>query len=174
MMRLLRSLTRAAILNPSMGGAGVASPSRVSLGGLWTRRLGLEPTDPGALRRGRRVALLLLAVGLLSLGDLALTMTFLVHTGMAEGNPLARAVIGYNSAAVLVFWKLSTVVCTLAILFALRRRVSGELGAWVCVAVLSWLTFHWQAYIAQQDSVTACVAVERAEWDARWVRLSAQ
>lgn len=136
------------------------------------RALASGVVDGPARRRGRRVVLLLIAIGLLSLGDLALTMNYLVYTGMAESNPLARAVIRYDSASVLVFWKLSTVACTGAILLLLRHRVSGEVGAWICAGVLVWLMLHWQHYIADVSQVTACVAAERAEGDARWVRLS--
>ena len=97
-------------------------------------------------RRAQRVILALIAVLLMSLADLGLTITYATSIGMVEKNPVARAVMAWNSPAALAAWKCSTVFVGVAILFALRRYRRAEVGAWVCVAALLALSFHWVEY----------------------------
>lgn len=122
-------------------------------------------------RRPARVLALLAAVVLLSLGDLWMTLTHLRTVGMFEANPLAREVINLNSPLALAAWKLATVALAVGILFRLRARRAGEAGAWVCVAVLTWLTVHWVRYSDELSSPGAAEAVDTARRDPRWVVL---
>jgi hypothetical protein len=97
-------------------------------------------------RRKVRVLALLTAVILLSLGDLYMTLVHVRSVGMFEGNPVARTVMAMNSPALLAGWKLATVVATVGILYWVRRTRQGELGAWLCLCVLTWLTLRWATY----------------------------
>jgi hypothetical protein len=89
---------------------------------------------------------LLVAVVLLSLGDLYMTLVHVRSVGMFEGNPLARSVMSLNSPVLLSLWKLATIVAAVGILYWVRRSRQGELGAWLCLCVLTWLTLRWATY----------------------------
>jgi hypothetical protein len=96
--------------------------------------------------RGQRVTLLLIATFLMGLADLALTLTYVTSIGMVEANPIARFVMEHGSAALVVLWKLATMVLGLGILFWARRSKGAEVGTWVCFMVMAALSFHWLTY----------------------------
>src|SRR6266478_4968970 len=79
-------------------------PMNVAAG---TRRFACGRGSAAAKGRSCRVIALLVAVVLMSLGDLHITLTYLTSVGMSEGNPLARWVMGYNNPGLLVAWKLA-------------------------------------------------------------------
>lgn len=121
--------------------------------------------------RSRRVQYMLLTVVLLSLADLYLTIMFLLQGGFPEANPVARAIMGANSIALLIAWKLATVAVTVSILYAVRKTRSAELGAMVCCGVLGWLTFQWLEYVQEEPIATGLLA-EYSVMDPHWVSLS--
>jgi len=145
------------------------TPGNPAHAGVW--EIEQAPLDPRNARRARRVGWLLIGIAALSAGDLALTLTFLMHTGMAEANPMARAVIELGSPWLLAGWKAATVLCAAAILFAFRYRASGELGAWAGAIVLACLTLHWGRYVTETVSAPVCASVDPALLDHRWVRI---
>ncbi|MCA9303329.1 MAG: hypothetical protein KC996_04340, partial [Phycisphaerales bacterium] len=86
-----------------------------------------------------RVITLVVMIAVMSVVDLYLTILYVTHTGMSESNPLARAMMGYQSPAILALWKLATVVLSLGILVMIRTKRSAEIGAWIECLVLGWL-----------------------------------
>jgi hypothetical protein len=131
------------------------------------------PGELGAAcrRRPARVIILLVAVIALSLGDLYMTLFHLQSVGMVEANPLAREVIDLKSPPMLAAWKLATVAVTVSLLLLVRRTRSGEVGAWLCVAVLTWLTLRWIDYSEALAELPPDVAVEVARRDPNWVAM---
>jgi hypothetical protein len=130
-------------------GLGTGGPSRGLpkfpagfLGGLLARNL-----DCPALRsRIRRINLVLLAVVLMGLADLAYTLTYMRGSGMVEANPIARKMIEIGSAQQLVLYKLLTLVICCGAIYFCRRTRQAELGAWICCLVMFGLTLHWVNY----------------------------
>ncbi len=98
--------------------------------------------------RSRRVLLLIVAIIVLSLGDLLLTLTCLRSTGLLEANPIAAFLIRTTGSALalIAFKALSVGTCT-GLLYHLRRHVEGEAAAWCAVIMLIVLSFHWSAYV---------------------------
>ena len=96
-----------------------------------------------------------------------MTLVHLLSVGMYEGNPLARTVMAMNSPALLAGWKLATIVATVGILFWVRRTRQGELGAWLCLCVLTWLTLRWTTYSDALAEAGLCL--ESARNDPRFV-----
>ncbi|MEO0511575.1 MAG: DUF5658 family protein [Planctomycetota bacterium] len=91
---------------------------------------------------------------LLSMTDLALTLTYVTGFGMFEANPIVVRVIGSGSPLAMATWKMFTLGVTMLILFAYRRRWQAEVGTLLCVGVMSALLVHWQAYIADVGAMT--------------------
>lgn len=118
------------------------------------------------------MVLLLSAVLLMSLGDLYMTLTYLLNVGMLEDNPLARAVMLVNRPMLLIGWKLGSLVLGLGILFWARRSRNGEWGAWICFAALGWLMIHWSLYNSQMRELTPAIAEMAQTKDARWVTMT--
>lgn len=129
--------------------------------------------DPRALQRGRtrRVTILLGAILLLSLGDLALTLTHLTQAGMLEANPVARLVMAYNSPALLAAWTMLSVGLAVGILFYARRRALAEAAAWFCFLVLTWLTFRWAMYNQQISDLARYNAAFTSTVGVEWVAM---
>lgn len=122
--------------------------------------------------RSQRVLVILVGIVLMSLGDLYMTLEYLLHFGMLESNPLARAIIQHGSPWVLGAWKLCTLILAVGILVFARRRVSAELGALFCCGVMAWLTVRWIHY---SDQVGEATRYQQAlvEFDeGRWVTLA--
>lgn len=120
-----------------------------------TRILGLLADLFGSHRRAARMTGLLAGIILLSVADLYMTLLHLRGMGLAEGNPIARSVISYNSPAMLIVWKLGTVGLAVGILIYARRRVAAEIGALVGCAVLVALTIQWARYNSEVGAFTS-------------------
>lgn len=123
--------------------------------------------------RSKRVLLLLSAVVLMSLGDLYMTLQYLLHSGLLEANPLARSIMQYGSPAGLIAWKLCTLILASGILIWARRKLSAELGVLFCCGVMTWLTVRWLEYSDQVSRFTHEAATMAAADDSRWVTLNA-
>lgn len=121
--------------------------------------------------RTRRILYLLSIVIVLSLTDLYLTLLFVTQGTFAEANPLARAIMHSQSVALLVAWKLGSILTCVGILYSVRRTRSAELGAWVCMAVLGWLTWQWTAYLEGPPITADALAVYGYD-DGHWVSLA--
>jgi predicted Zn-dependent protease len=113
---------------------------------------------------------LLSLVVILSLADLYLTLLYVTQGSFAEANPLARAIIRSQSVGLLVAWKFGSVLTTVGILYAIRRTRTAEVGAWICCAVLGWLTFQWSGYV-EAPPVGVDVLAAAGYDDGHWVTL---
>lgn len=136
---------------------GLATPLRGVLGPL--------------ARRPYRVVLLGVLIAAMSGVDLYLTMLYLTHSGMSEGNPIARAMIAYQSPEVLAAWKALTVALCVGILYLIRERRSAEIGAWVGALVLSVLMAQWSRYIAFKVDLAPEFHLVGGDVDPAFVRL---
>lgn len=122
--------------------------------------------------RGKRVAILLAAITLLSLGDLYMTLTYAMSVGMYESNPLARFIMSFGSPALVASWKLGSLLLACTIFYWARRSRYAELGVWGCTLLLAWLTCHWGAYMEQVEVFTQDIAlVSSHAADATWVNM---
>ncbi|MFK7883340.1 MAG: DUF5658 family protein [Phycisphaerales bacterium] len=121
------------------------------------------------MSRPSRVVILGGAIGAMSMIDLYLTLLYLTHTGMSEANPLARAIIAYQSPFVLAVWKLLTVTFCVGILYLIRHKRSAELGAWVGAIVLGLLMTHWARYIEESVEYKPLISTIAADVDEDWV-----
>lgn len=122
--------------------------------------------------RSRRVLVILAGVALMSLGDLYMTLQYLLQFGMLEANPLARGMIQHGSPWLLGAWKLSTLVLAIGLLAFARRRISAELGALFCCGVMAWLTLRWINYSDQVSKVTHDTQSLVNHDEGRWVTLA--
>ncbi len=121
-------------------------------------------------RRARRTRFLLAVVVVLSVVDLVLTVGFMKTTGMAEANPLVRALLGVsNSAVALAVFKTLTVVTPVLIVHRFRRFRPGELAAWVSVAGLCVVVIQWVRYATFVGELDLGVLTQMAAVDADWV-----
>lgn len=138
-------------------------------------RIGLTflRVPPMMRTRSRRVILLAVAITLMSAVDLYLTLLYVTNTGMNEVNPLARAMMAYQSPAVLAVWKFATVALSLGILILIRSKRSAEIGAWVGCLVLGWLMTHWVQFIHETRDINLQVVQEIASNDPTWVMIDA-
>jgi len=123
--------------------------------------------------RGRRVILLACAIALMSAVDLYLTLLYVTNMGMNEMNPLARAMMAYQSPKVLALWKFLTVALSMGILILIRNKRSAEWGAWVGFLVLGWLMSHWVLFVHEMRDVNLEVVQEIASMDPTWVMIDA-
>lgn len=146
----------------SMLHAGSLAPT---LAGLFGRAASPEV-------RGKRVAILLAAITLLSLGDLYMTLSYATSSGMFEVNPLARFIMSFGSPALVASWKLGSMLLACTIFYWARRSRYTEMSVWGCTLVLSWLTCHWGAYMDQVHEINQDLAlVENRVTDATWVSM---
>lgn len=134
----------------------------------------LAALDPcsraAATRRAWRVMGLTIAIASMSLVDLYITLLYVRSVGMGEANPLARWVIEHFSPQVLVAWKLLTVVVACTIFAVARRTRAAEVGAWVCCAVLVWLTVRWITYSTEVTHLTPVLHILSQTDTAKWVQ----
>lgn len=138
----------------------------------WARTQGARVLGSGASPRAVRVTFLLLVTAVIALADLQLTLTYATNGGFAEANPLARAVMQLGSPALLVVFKLATLVLGLGILFRLRDRLISELGTWVCLGAMVVLTIHWWQYVHAAPILTSAVIDGSLDQDEGWVEMS--
>ncbi|MFI4897557.1 MAG: DUF5658 family protein [Phycisphaerales bacterium JB059] len=147
--------------NPERSPGVVLNASGAALG--LVRRI-----DP----RTRRVVLLLLAIFIMSVGDLLLTLTYLQHLGMAESNPIARLVLDFGSPGLLVAWKMATVVACAAILLWKSTSRAAEIGAWTGTFILGALMLHWSSYVKIAPPVPPIETAGLFAGDERWMTLT--
>lgn len=149
-------------MHASVQAAPAVHPGPTALGrGFW----------PMLRRRPVRVVLLGAAIAAMSVVDLYLTLLYLTNTGMSEANPVARAIIAYQSPAVLGVWKALTVSLCVGILYLIRERRSAELGAWIGALVLGWLMVHWARYADYKQDLSPEFFLVGAEIDPEFVRI---
>jgi hypothetical protein len=145
----------------------MAVPGSIALSSLrWPLRA--SPAD-GGVRRGWRVAALTVAIAVLSGADLYITLLYLGSVGMSEANPVARWIMATSSTGFLVWWKSLSVGLACMIFWATRRHRSSEAAAWVCCAVLVWLTVRWTAYSHEVANLTPVIGTVSLIEDGRWV-----
>lgn len=109
--------------------------------------------------RARRVSVLVLAFAVLGVADLVLTLSYMGGIGLFEGNPLARALVLGGGASTLAAFKLLTIALSAVILFGLRTKRSAELGAWLCVVVMSMVSLEWKKYSTAADEIVLALQV---------------
>lgn len=149
----------------SLAGTSAALPP------LDHRRAGLLDWRSG---RGARVAALVVAVALMSLGDLYMTLEHLRTIGLNEGNPVARYVIAYNCPWVLIAWKCACIALSSIIFLRWRTRWSSEVGVWLCFFVMAWLSIRWMQYSEElTDATSALHAISQAP-GVTWVQMTTQ
>lgn len=124
-------------------------------------------------RRAFRVLLLGVAIAAMSSVDLYLTLLYVTNTGMNEMNPLARAMMQYQSPLVLTIWKALTVTVSVGILLLIRKQRSAEIGAWAGCLVLGWLMVHWSSFIYETRHMNLEWVHEIAVGDPTWVVIDA-
>ena len=127
------------------------------------------PTSRWSANRGRRVAMLLPALALMGVADLAYTLEHMTSIGMYEMNPLARLIVAEGGADNLALFKLCTLGVCCGILFRLRHARQAEIGAWVCAAVMLALMLHWDRYAEYTPQIAASA---HAAASPEFVRLS--
>ena len=122
-----------------------------------------EPCRPreDASHRSRRVVILLIALVLLSIGDLYATLTHVGALGMIELNPIAAYLIGAGSMIGLILYKLGTLGVAVAALAKIRAHAIGECAAWLLVGVMVMLTLHWYRY-----NVEAAATLQNTDYPA--------
>ena len=130
--------------------------------------LALRACEP----RTRRLVLLLLAILIMSVGDLLLTLTYLQGVGMVELNPLARAVMAHGSPALLGLWKIGIVSGACLVIFLGRRAPVAEIGAWIACLALTLLTIHWLRYIDSAHLLTPYLDLYPTASQGRWVAMT--
>lgn len=105
----------------------------------------------------------------MSIADLIMTLTYLTESGMLESNPVARLIMTTQGVQGVVLWKLFTLALTGFILFVARRRLSAELGAVVCCAILGWLMVHWTTYNEEVHTITPILNGQYCTESLGWV-----
>ncbi len=121
--------------------------------------------------RSYRVIVLVALITAMSVVDLYLTILYITHSGMNEINPLARAMMEYESPAVLGVWKLATVALGVGILAYIRSKRSAEIGAWIGCLILGSLMVHWVSYIEEHARMSEDPVAIRAMDDPSWVHI---
>ena len=131
-----------------------------------------RPIDDRTQRRMRRVTVLLAGVVLLSLADLAITLTHLSTTGMLEANPIAAFLVETTQSAwALASFKLLTLAVCVSLLFVLRKRWEGEAAAWVAVLILAGLSVQWHAYSKHFDDPKEVMMAQSGNYGDSWLTL---
>lgn len=147
----------------SQTGSGVFAPT----GALSPASTPLPARRMG--RRSNRVVALTAMIALLSAADLYISLVYLRSVGMSEGNPLARWIMATESTSFLIWWKTLSVALGCGIFLYARRSRSAEIGAWLCCAVLVWLTVRWADYSREVTSLTPVLSSLSQSADATWV-----
>ena len=115
--------------------------------------------------------MLSLAIAAMSSIDLYLTILYITHSGMNELNPIARAMMEYQSPTILAIWKAGTVAISIGILLLIRKQRSAEFGAWIGCFVMSWLMFHWVGFIEQSRHLDMEVIMALNEDNPSWIMI---
>lgn len=123
--------------------------------------------------RARIVIALLAGVVLMSLGDLYMTLTYATRVGMIEANPVARFIMGYNSPALVIAFKVLTLGLGVGIIYRYRRSNYAFYAACICFGVLCWLTFRWVEYNAYAHELNSYIHIlAENHKEARWVHMT--
>lgn len=122
-------------------------------------------------RRSWLMSRLLMAIALLSFVDLLVTLWFMKTTGMHEANPVVRGLALTHGAAAVAIFKGVTVAVALTPLYALRRRATAHVAAWVMVATLTWLTVQWARYGEVVSDQGYALAMAEIATGSDWVKL---
>jgi len=122
--------------------------------------------------RARRVNLFLTAITFLSLADLVMTLDHMTGAGMYESNPLARFILQWGTPASLAMFKCMTLLLGTWLLWRTRRSVASEIGAIICMVVLTWLMFRWNDYSTQMAELTPHLAEIQAYHNETWVAIT--
>ena len=122
-------------------------------------------------RRENRIAVLLIAVSALSLLDFILTLNQMKTVGMAEANPLVVNLMKMMPSA----WALGglkgiSLGTFLMLLHLTRHSLTGEIGAWVGLAIMIGVTVMWGMYL--QIDLTSGMAEMPATVIEGWVLLN--
>ena len=136
----------------------------------------LRPTEPklqASSANKRRLVLLITAIILMGLTDLALTLTYMRSIGMIEMNPLARLMISIGQTRQLVLFKLLTITVSVGCLIAMRHHRWAERAAWCAVVLLLGVMFHWVTYNNSLSSITneLTLLVSGEQHSELWVRI---
>lgn len=150
----------------SIGSASEAEPEHFSWS--WARRW------LSAQHRSLRVGLLLLAVALMSLGDLALTLTFITSVGMIELNPIARWVMHLESPHAVAIWKVALILLNVGLLFYFRKRRLAEVATWACFLVMAFVSIRWLWFAMSVASMAHDYQVLMTGNDQRFVVMAAE
>lgn len=121
-----------------------------------------------------RIVLLVASTLVMCMGDLYMTLTFAINIGMIEANPIARSVMQEHPIAVVVIWKVATVLFFSVVLFLARRTRAAELAAWCCFIVMTALTVHWFSYSSNVSGYTTEFAALAMAEDPRWINLTGE
>lgn len=156
------SATRTARFSDALRTSGFPNWMRVPLRQQWA--------NPDF--RARRVNLFLLAIVFLSLADLSMTLDHMVGPGMYESNPLARFILQFGTPATLAMFKCMTLLLGTWLLWRARRSVAGEVGAILCMVVLTWLMFRWNHYSNEMTALTPHLAEIQAYNNDAWVAIT--
>lgn len=120
------------------------------------------------LRRQKRVTAILFVVIFIGFADMILTIHLMSTTGMLEMNPLARW-LAKTDLSNLTMFKCFTVLFNAGLLWALRRRFSAELGAWITLLVLIGLAVQWTMYLSVWNIENHEELRETLVHDTRWI-----
>ena len=121
-----------------------------------------------------RIVLLVATTLIMCMGDLYMTLVFALNIGMIEANPIARTVIQQHPIAVVVIWKLATVLFFGVVLFVARRTRAAEVGAWCCFFVMTALTVHWFSYSNNVSEFTSEFAALAMSEEPGWINLTGE
>lgn len=124
--------------------------------------------------RSRRLLLLVIAMALMGLCDLACTLTYMSTSGMLEMNPIARLMVYLGQERQLIIFKLCTMSVCFGALILGRRHSKAERCAWACTALMLALMLQWASYNREVPVFTndiATLAMSNGEFEPRWVKL---
>jgi hypothetical protein len=127
-----------------------------------------------ARHRSLRVGLLLLAVALMSVGDLALTLTFITSVGMIELNPIARWVMHLESPHAVAIWKVALILLNVGLLFYFRKRRLAEVASWACFLVMAFVSIRWLWFAMSVASMAHDYQVLMTGSDQRFVVMASE
>jgi hypothetical protein len=150
---------------------------------LLTRETRGPVISPDKAAVSRRVILLIAAIVLMGLADLACTLAYMQTVGLPEANPIARWLARFGDTRAIVGFKLLTMLLSCYCLYIGRTERRMEWCAWTCTAILLGLSIHWISFnrsIAEHTNLIAylsdpepCPRIVGANGKAMemWVRL---
>lgn len=152
----------------ALDSSGVGSVCLPDCGAVGVRVAGTAE-ELAKAARGIRVGLLAAAVVVMSLVDLYITLLYLDAVGLAEENPLARAVMSQGSPGLLAGWKIVTLLPAMLVFLLYRSRASVEALAWGACVVLALVTLRWGQYADETDLLILSMQSLEEGVDHRWV-----